>query len=239
MIFDIDMAKTKQIIAMGGGGFSMEPDNLLLDRYIIEAAGKEDPVVCFLPTASGDSSDYIVRFYAAFSQLPCRSRHLSLFRQPRDLKSFIEECDVIYVGGGNTRNMLAIWKSCGLDALLWEAWKRGVVLCGLSAGAICWFEYGHTDSSGTLDPMNCLGFLKGSCTPHYDGESERRGSYHTFLQSGELPAGYALDDGVAAHFIGAELAEVVTSRETARAFRVRSENGRIIEERLPARFLGE
>lgn len=205
---DTRMANRKQIIAMGGGGFSMEPDDLLLDHYILGAAGRKDPAVCFLPTASGDSADYIVRFYSTFSKLPCRPHHLSLFRQPRDLKSAVEECDVIYVGGGNTRNMLAIWKSCGLDALLLEVWERGVVLCGLSAGAICWFECGHTDSAGTLNPMKCLGFLKGSCTPHYDGEGERRGSYHTFLESGELPAGYALDDGAAVHFVGGELAEM-------------------------------
>jgi dipeptidase E len=231
------MMRHKQIIAMGGGGFSMEPDNLLLDRYILQHARTPDPTVCFLPTASGDSADYIARFYTAFSTLPCRPRHLSLFRPPRHLAAFVAECDVIYVGGGNTRNMLAIWRVCELDAMLRRAWEAGVVLCGLSAGAICWFRHGHTDSTGSLGPIDCLGFLPGSCTPHYDGESERRPSFHALLQQGALPAGYALDDGAALHFIGKNVAHIVTSRPTARAFHVRCERGSIIEEPLPTRFL--
>jgi peptidase E len=222
---------------MGGGGFSMEPDNLCLDRYILQHARNTNPTVCFLPTASGDSDGYIVRFYSAFNKLRCRPRHLSLFRQPSDLSGVVSECDVIYVGGGNTRNMLAIWRACGLDALLRRAWESGTVLCGLSAGAICWFEQGHTDSAGSLDAMTCLGFLPGSCTPHYDGEPGRRPSYHALIQRGELSAGYALDDGAALHFIGDGLAHVVSSRPAARAFHVRSENGTIIEESLQTRFL--
>lgn len=228
----------QQIIAMGGGGFSMEPENLLLDEYVVQAAGRPDPVVCFLPTASGDSPDYIMRFYSAFTKLPCRPRHLSLFRQPRELRAVLEECDVIYVGGGNTRNMLAIWRSCGMGTILREAWERGVVLSGLSAGAICWFAQGLTDSAGGLDPLGCLGFLPGSCTPHYDGESERRAAYHRLIQEEDLPGGYALDDGAAAHFIGDKLSEVVASRPHARAYSVQREDGRIIEEELPVRFLG-
>jgi putative intracellular protease/amidase len=141
------MSEQRQIIAMGGGGFSMEPDNLLLDRYVLQQARMPNPTVCFLPTASGDSDGYIGRFYSAFTTLPCRPRHLSLFRQPRDLAGFVAECDVIYVGGGNTRNMLAIWRACELDRMLRAAWESGTVLCGVSAGAICWFEQGHTDSA--------------------------------------------------------------------------------------------
>lgn len=232
------MPNKKQIIAMGGGGFSMEPDNLLLDRYVIEATGKSEPVVCFLPTASGDSSDYIVRFYAAFSKLPCRPRHLSLFRQPSDLKLFIEECDVIYVGGGNTRNMLAIWRDSEMDQLLREAWELGTVLCGLSAGAICWFEQGHTDSSGKLGEMDCLGFLPGSCSPHYDGEVERRPSYREHLAKGLLSGGIALDDGAAARFVDTDLVEVVTSRSEAGAFRVTVRDGEVSETALETRYLG-
>ena len=229
--------QNRHIIAMGGGGFLMEPDNLLLDRYVIEQARIPNPTVCFLPTASGDSDAFILRFYAAFSGLPCRPRHLPLFRQPRDLAGFVAGCDVIYVGGGNTRNMLAIWRSCQLDSLLRRAWENGVVICGVSAGAICWFEYGHTDSFGGLDPMQCLGFLPGSCTPHYDGEPGRRPSFHALVQQGALPAGYALDDGAAAHFVGETLTCVVTSRPMARAFHVRCENGSIVEEPLRTRFL--
>jgi peptidase E len=227
----------RQIIAFGGGGFAMEPDNLRLDRYIVQAARHSNPTVCFLPTASGDSDNYILRFYTAFSTLPCRPRHLPLFRQPRDLAGFVAECDVIYVGGGNTRNMLAIWRVCQLDSMLRQAWESGTVLCGLSAGAICWFQQGLTDSAGSLDPVECLGFLSGSCVPHYDGEPGRRPAYHEFVRQGALAAGYALDDGAALHFIGDRIAHIVTSRPAARAFHVRCEGGSVVEEPLPTRFL--
>jgi dipeptidase E len=222
---------------MGGGGFSMEPDNLRLDRYVLQQARTSDPTVCFVPTACGDADSYIVRFYTAFTTLPCRPRHLSLFRQPRDLAKVVAEFDVIYVGGGNTRNMLAIWRACGLDKLLRHAWERGTVLCGLSAGAICWFEQGLTDSGGGLDPLVCLGFLPGSCCPHYDGEPERQLAYRALVQEGTLSAGYALDDGAALHFIGDRVAHVVTSRPAARAFHVRPDTGTVAEEPLQSRFL--
>jgi peptidase E len=153
------------------------------------------------------------------------------------LATFVSECDVIYVGGGNTRNMLAIWGACGLDALLRRAWESGTVLCGISAGAICWFEQGHTDSAGSLGAMTCLGFLPGSCCPHYDGEPGRQPSYHALIQQGALSAGYALDEGAALHFIGESVAHIVTSRPAARAFYVRSESGTAIEEPLQTRFL--
>ena len=215
----------------------MEPDNLRLDRYILQHARNPNPVVCFLPTASGDSDGYIVRFYAAFGSLLCRPRHLSLFRQTGDLESFVSECDVIYVGGGNTRNMLAIWRACGLDAILRRAWESGTVLCGVSAGAICWFEQGLTDSAGSLDPMTCLGFLPGSCSPHYDGEPGRRPAYQALIQQGALTAGYALDDGAALHYVGDLIARVVSSRPAARAFHVRAEAGAVIEEAVQPHFL--
>ncbi len=215
----------------------MEPDNLRLDRYVLQQARTSNPTVCFVPTACGDADSYIVRFYAAFATLPCRPRHLPLFRQPRDLAAVVVECDVIYIGGGNTRNMLAIWRACGLDTLLRQAWERGTVLCGLSAGAICWFEQGLTDSGGGLDPLTCLGFLRGSCCPHYDGEPHRQQAYRGLVQRGALSAGYALDDGAALHIVGDTVAEVVTSRPQARAFHLRAENGTVIEKPLETRLL--
>lgn len=228
----------KQIVAMGGGGFSMEPDNPLLDEYVLSRCRKPEPVICFLPTASGDSDYLVARFYRAFNQFSCRPKHLSLFRQPVDLEKEIMESDIIYVGGGNTRNMLAIWKSCGVDQLLARAWARGIVLSGLSAGAICWFEQGHTDSAGTLGRLDCLGFLKGSCSPHYDGEVERRSSYHRHLEQGLLSDGLALDDGAGALFEGTDLVEIVASRPKARAFQVSAASGGVQEEPLAVRFLG-
>lgn len=228
----------KQIIAMGGGGFSMEPENPLLDTYIVDASPKSRPTVGLLPTASGDSDWLISRFYRAFNKLPCRPKHLPLFRQPADLAAEVDECDILYVTGGNTRNMLAIWKASGMDQLARSAWERGVVLAGLSAGAICWFEQGHTDSTGSLTAIDCLGFLPGSCSPHYDGETERRGSYHQLMKSRSICDGLALDDGAAAHFLGEKLERIVTSRPTARAFQVSQEGNSIQEKALPLHYLG-
>lgn len=241
----------KQIIAMGGGGFSMEPENPLLDQYVLAQSGKKKPKVCFIGTASGDAQGYIDRFYDAFRKLECEPSHLSLFKAPTaDLESCVFEKDVIYVGGGNTRNLLVLWKEWGLDAILRKAWERGVVLAGLSAGSICWFEQGVTDSiPGELTPLNCLGFLKGSNCPHYDGEAERRPAYHRLVSEGKVAGGLAADDGVALHYKGTELFAIVTSRPLARAYRV-SKDGALPqapltplaplakEEQLPARYLG-
>jgi len=225
------------IIAMGGGGFSMEPDNLRLDHYILEKAGKPNPVVCFVPTAGGDADDYIAQFYHSYRKLPCRPRHLPLFKPPGDIAGCIAESDVIYVGGGNTRNLLAIWREWGVDALLRQAWERGTLLCGLSAGAICWFEHGVTDSAGPLAPVRCLGFLSGTCVPHYDAQTHRRPAFHEFLRQSLLTNGYGLDDGAAAYFVDGEVSEFVSSRVHARAFYVRKKNGQVIEEPRDTRLL--
>jgi dipeptidase E len=231
----------KQIIAMGGGGFSMEPDNLLLDRYVLKQTGKAKPKVCFVPTASGDSQGYIERFYKAFATLECEPSHLSVFKLPTsDLESFVLEKDLIYVGGGNTRNLLLLWKAWGLDVLFRKAWENGTVLAGLSAGAICWFEQGSTDSwPGELRALDGLGFLPGSCVPHYDGEADRRPTTERMMVSGELMAGLAADDGAGLHFVGTDLKRVVTSRPNAKAYALRSEEGKFVETVLETVYLGE
>jgi dipeptidase E len=224
----------RQIIAMGGGGFSMEPDNLVLDRYLIRQTGKRRPKVCFLPTASGDAESYCLRFYVAFTQLNCRPSTLPLFRPPTaDLESFILDKDAVYVGGGNTKSMLALWREWGLDAILRKAWDNGVILTGLSAGAICWFEQGVTDSiHGPYTVLPCLGFLHGSCCPHYDGEAERRPSYHRLLAEGKISSGLALDNGAAAHFVEGRLSRVITSRPDAKAYVVEQAEGETSERAL-------
>ncbi len=227
------MTRPPQIVAMGGGGFLMEPENLLLDRFILSATGVPEPKVCFLPTATGDFQGFIERFYSSFGALPCVPTHLSLFKPPcADLRSFVLEQDAIYVGGGNTRAMLALWREWELDQILHEAWLSGVVMAGISAGSICWFQQGLSDSviPGDLAPLECLGFLPGSHCPHYDGEPGRRPAYHRFIQEGRLAAGYAADDGAALHFIGQELKSVVSSREASKAYSVRRV-GTEIEER--------
>lgn len=165
------------IVAMGGGGFSMEPENPRLDDYVLSLVRGPRPKVCFLGTASGDDYRYIVRFYTAFTSERCHPAHLRLFdRTEADLRSFVLAQDVIYVGGGSTSNMLSVWRVHGLDVILREAWERGIILSGLSAGAVCWHEAGPTDSFGPmLQPLrDALGFVPGSFCPHYDAEPKWR-----------------------------------------------------------------
>lgn len=230
---------TKQIIALGGGGFSMEPGNPLLDRYVLAQARTEEPAICFLPTASGDASTYIVNFYTAFAGMACTPSHLTLFGRTPDLRETLLHQDIIFVGGGNTKSMLAVWREWGLPAILREAWEAGIVLAGISAGAICWFEQGITDSgAGALAVLDCLGLLPGSCCPHFDGEAERRPAFRQFLTNGEIMPGYALDDGVAVHFVGDELHRLVASHPYARVYRVDRRGGELLEQPLPAEYLG-
>ncbi|WP_155594043.1 peptidase E [Lysinibacillus cavernae] len=230
----------RQIIAMGGGGFSMEPENLLLDKYILAQVKNDLPKVCFVPTASGDQTNYIERFYQAFKTLPCQPSHLSLF-EPEfiDLERYILEQDVIYVGGGNTRNMLVLWKEWGLDNVLKKAYKKGIILAGLSAGSICWFEEGLTDPlNAPLFKLDCLGFLKGSNCPHYDGENKRKPAYHQFISEGKIKEGYAVDDGVALHFINEKVSSTISSRPKAKAYFVKRKDSEIIQNEINTIYLG-
>lgn len=234
---------------MGGGGFSMEPDNPLLDRFILDLAGAAAeragrdggrPRICFLPTASGDAEGYIERFHMAFDPV-AEASHLALFtRTVADIAGFIGDQDAIYVGGGNTENMLAIWRIHGVDRALRVAWDRGVVMAGLSAGSLCWFESGTTDSFGPELSIlgGGLGFLPGSHCPHYDGEPGRRPLFQRLIGEGRLPDGYAADDGAALVFRGTVLDECVSSRPATACYRVeRVRDGRVTERRLPTRWL--
>jgi dipeptidase E len=235
-----------QIVALGGGGFLMEPDNPLLDDFILSLATRKPARICFLPTASADSAHSLVKFYRAFSgrAIPTDLTifdSASLSRRPArssELANFVAEQDIIYVGGGNTANLLSIWRAHRLDQILRQAWRRGVILCGVSAGMICWFRDGLTDSFGGLAVLgDGLGFLKASACPHYDGEKERRPAYRKAIKDGLL-GGYAADDGAALHFRGTDLSQVVTSRPGASAYRVELVKGRVRETRLKARYLG-
>ena len=217
---------------MGGGGFSQDGPSSPLDDYILGLARNERPRVCFLPTASGDSDLYVANFYRAFLPRNCRPTDLALFhRTVDDLERFLLDQDVIYVGGGNTANMLAIWRSHGVDRILRQGWEAGIVLAGLSAGAICWFEASVTDSFGLqLSGMrDGLGLLTGSACPHYNSEERRRPVYRQLVGKG-FPAGYAADDGVGLHFIGTELRDVVSSAEGRSAYEVKLE-GMAVRER--------
>jgi peptidase E len=217
----------------------MEPDNPLLDQYFLKQTGKRIPSICFVPTASGDSDTYIVKFYAAFNKLSCKPCHLSLFRPPENLEAFVLSQDAIYVGGGNTKNLIALWREWRLDKIFRKAWQRGTVLGGISAGSICWFEEGLTDSlPGKLTRLECLGLLKASNCPHYDSEPKLKPAFRRLIASGKLYDGIGADNGVALHFIGRKLAHVVSSRPDAAAYSVRKINGKIHEQRLEARYLG-
>jgi dipeptidase E len=228
----IQKKRPRQIVVMGGGGFSMEPRNPRMDRYILSLTEKRSPRVCFVGTASGDSDIYIRRFYAAFDKHPCRPSHLSLFK--RDLRNpteFLLQQDVIYVGGGNTANLLAIWRLHGIDNAIRHAWNKGTILCGVSAGMICWFQSGVTDSFGPLSELDDgLAFLPGSACPHFDGELQRRPTYHRLIRRKTLPPGVAADDGAAIHYVDKAIYRCVASRPGALVFRVSLRNGRVIEE---------
>jgi dipeptidase E len=232
----------RRLVAMGGGGFSMEPENPLLDEFVLSLARVSSPRVCFVPTASGDAEGYVARFYRAFSVLDCRPTDLQLFRRTvEDLDAFVLAQDIVYVGGGNTASMLAVWRAHGLDGVLARAWEEGVVLCGLSAGMNCWFEESVTDSFsiGNLAPLSDgLGLLRGSCCAHYDGEEQRRPAFQRFIASGELSDGWAADDGAALVFSGTELDEVVSSHAGAVAHRVEKASRGVSERTVTARCLG-
>lgn len=230
----------RQLIVQGGGGFLMEKSRAL-DRHFLEATGKSNPRVCFVGTASGDAESARYKFYEAMAQLGVRATHLSLVQPPTaDLAGFVLEQDAIYVGGGNTRSLLALWREWKLDVALRAAYERGVVVGGISAGMICWFEHGITDSiPGALTPLPCLGWLPGTACPHYDGETARRPSFHRMLEDGSTPAGIAADDGAAVHYVDEALCEVVTSRPQARAWRLtRDARGKAHEVELAYRYLG-
>jgi peptidase E len=230
------------ILAMGGGGFTMEPANPLLDDYVLTLTQAKEPRVLFLPTASGDTTTQINAFYARFGGRACVPRHVSLFRLgdlERPLEEIVLEQDVVYVGGGSMRNLLAIWRAHGLDDLLTRAWRRGTVLAGISAGAMCWFEGGVTCSSGTPEPLAGLGLLKGSLTVHADGEPERLPVWLKSVRVGALPGGWAADDGVGLLFRGRSLAQVVSSRPGATAQRVDAIAGELVRHRLEPELLGE
>jgi peptidase E len=222
----------RHIVGLGGGGDTAEQTDRLYE-YILGLTGKERPRVLFIPTASAEDAEYTVLFYDRFARRG-EASHLNTYPwPPKDARDLILAQDVINVGGGNTANMLAIWKVHGIDTALREAWHNGVVLCGASAGMICWFEAGVTDSFGPqLEGMDCLGFLSGSACPHYDGEELRRPRYRELVDGG-FPEGIAADDGVGIHYVGTEISEIVTCRPGATAYRVRRDG----EEKLEARAL--
>ncbi len=221
---------------MGGGGFTAGVADPALDELVLRLTGLPRPRVCLLPTAGGDSEHQIRRFYETYGDSLCEPSHISLFRlgrKPVPLREHLLGQDAIYVGGGSMVNLLAIWRAQGLDTILHEAWEQGVVLAGLSAGSMCWFQWGVTTSSGAPETAPGLGFLPGSNSVHHDSEPARRPVYYEAVRSGAVPPGWAVDDGAALIFHGTDLAEVVTARPRAGAYEVTPTG----ERTLPARAL--
>jgi dipeptidase E len=223
---------------MGGGGFSMEPENPALDDYVLGLAGAALPRICLLPTASGDGEAQIRQFHATFGARACEPMHISLFRlgrRPIPLRETLLEQDVVYVGGGSMVGLLAVWRALGLDSILHECWEAGVVLAGLSAGAMCWFEWGVSTSLGQPAPVPGLGLLTGSLSVHADGEPARLPLYREAVAAGIIPPGYAADDGVALLFRGAQLEDVVSSRPQRRALRIEPGGETAVKPRMLAK----
>ncbi len=232
-----------QIVAFGGGGFSMEWGNTLLDDHVLTLPGAVRPKVCFLPTASGDADHYIVRFYRAFDSARCEPSHISLFRRETgvgDPCAHLLAQDVIYVGGGSLVSLMGTWRAHGLDQALAAAWRAGVVLCGGSAGSLCWFADAVSGfHEGPPRRLQGLGLLPWSNAVHYTQEPGRQAAFRAEIAAGMAP-GYGIGDGAALHFLGTELHEVVASRPDARAWFVRDDvRDGVVEEDLAVRYLGK
>ncbi|MEI7968939.1 MAG: peptidase E [Betaproteobacteria bacterium] len=225
------MTSPRHVFAMGGAFLADPEGNLHLERYFRDLTGRNNPKVLFIPTASGDNDAYQVRFFQAFARLGCEPAVLPMFkRTPAALETFVLEHHAIAVGGGNTRTMLAVWREWGLDGILARASEHGIVLGGSSAGSICWFDRGVTDSiAGPLTSLACLGLVPGSNCPHYDSEPDRRPAFQAMVASGEVPDGIAADDGVGLHFIDGAFHQAVANRAGAMAWKVRR-NGAAAEE---------
>jgi peptidase E len=215
------------IVAIGGGVLVEDRKSQQIEDYILALTGKADPRICFIPTASGEVPENIVRFYSVFTSDRCRPSHLTLIhRRLEDLGSFLLGQDIIWVGGGNTAAMLAIWRQHGVDEILRTAWERGIVLCGSSAGA-------------TLVPLHDgLSFIGGSFCPHYDVEVQRRPTFQKAVAEGVLPAGIAADNCVAVRYEDTSIAEFVSSSRDARAWRLEKTADGFSETEIEPRYLG-
>jgi len=219
-------------ILIAGGGFGTK-----FLRYMASLTGKERPKLCYLPTASADRESGIIRWYencAPLNVIP--SVQVSFINSNRMKQTFEEvllSVDGIVVSGGNTLNQQVIWKAHGIDKILRKAWDHGIVLGGASAGSLCWFEEGTTDSRPQeLTKVECLGFLKGSHSPHYDAEDNRRPTYHKMIKSGELKPGYACDNNAGIYFSDNDVKRVVHTREDAKVYHVSLQEGEIVEKEL-------
>ena len=222
--------KMRQVIAIGGGGFGRTQESNLIEQYILDQTSKKKPKICFIPTATGDLDSYIVNFYSVFTKLKCEPSHISFFKRTIDLQAHIQKQDTIFVGGGNTKSMLAVWRDWGLDLILKDAYDRGVVMSGVSAGAICWFEGGLTDSwASDLKMMECMNFIPGNCAPHYDEEPERRPATKRFLENKSIDFMYGIEGGAALHFVDEIPNSTIQFKKNKYAYKVTLDGNKINE----------
>ncbi|RPI19581.1 MAG: peptidase E [Ignavibacteriae bacterium] len=233
----------KQIIALGGGGFSDDPGNPMLDLYIIVQSGKPKPRICFLPTASGDAIDYIEKFYKAYERLPAIPSHLSLTKgktNVRRLESFILSQDIIFAGGGSPRLIMKVWRKTGMDKIIRKAWRRGIILSGMSAGAMCWFSdvLSNPKDDNNFKRISGLGLLTGSLCPHYNNRGELRKAFSRLIAQGELDNGFGVEDSCALHFTGRELHKVVSAYPSAKAYTVRKAGLKASTRKIKFIYLG-
>jgi len=230
------------IVAIGGAEFTMRPENEALHDYVLaQCPPVETARICLLPTASGDPHSQIISFHAAMERRGCAASAISLFRlgvAPIDLAEHLLSQDVIYVTGGSMVNLLALWREHRIDQIMRAAHERGIVLCGYSAGSMCWFERGISRGGGAPAIAAGLGLLGGSNCVHYSQDPARRDAYRRLIGSGELTPGMALDDHAALLLRDGEVVEAVRSRESSSAYRVaRASGGEVTEERIASRLL--
>ena len=223
----------KQIISIGGGGFGRSLGELRIEKYIINQCKSSKPKICFIPTATGDDSGYINNFYRAFNTLDCIPSDISFFKRTINLREHILNQDIIFVGGGNTKSMLAVWREWGLDIILKEAYNKGIIMSGVSAGAICWFDKGITDSwSHDLAIMDCLGFVNGTCCPHYDEEPNRRPFVKKELVNKNIDSCISIEGFNALHLIDDKPEYSVSFKNDNNSYNVILQNGSVIEDQI-------
>tara|TARA_Y100001968_G_scaffold280_1_gene216 strand:- start:823 stop:1515 length:693 start_codon:yes stop_codon:yes gene_type:complete len=220
----------KQIVAIGGGGFGRRNSSYLIEKYILSLTGQTSPKICFLPTATGDNDSYIVRFYSIFNSLNCKPSHIEFFKRTINIKKQIMDQDVVFVGGGNTKSMLAIWNNWGMDHLLYDAYNKGVIMSGVSAGAICWFTSGITDSwENELRIIPCLDFISGTCCPHYDEEASRIPYVKKILLEQKVTNCISIEGGSAMHFIDGKPFKNVSFHNNKNTYNVFLDKHNIVE----------
>ncbi len=228
----------KQILAIGGGGFARNNGDFLIEKYLLSLSNKPLPKICFIPTATGDNDSYIVRFYSTFLQLNCIPSHINFFKRTLDFKSHINSQDIIFVGGGNTKSMLGVWKEWGIDKVLLDAYKNGVIMSGVSAGAICWFTNGITDSwNDELKVLPCLDFFNGTCCPHYDEEVSRKPYVEKLIKDHKLENCISIEGGCALHIVNGEPFKSISFHNGKNTYQVYLLNGSLIHKPYPSNQL--